>query len=335
MQSDKPNWINGDSEIEIDSVDAQADLIFTCPPYHDLEIYTDHKDDLSNMSYDLFVSKYASIIKKSYDKLKDNRFFVVVITEIRELSRPGDYKIGKYKGFIKDTICSAEAAGFSYYNDIVFINSQAQAARVSKTYFERNKKVASTHQNILVFIKGNPDIATEEINSDGKYFCKINKVKYNSLRHAAISIDPNKLTASKIKLKFDSNKFKYKDWNIIGVVKKPIIKFEVSGMLFESVKQAASIITSVSERDIEKRFASKADTFSNWKRVDIKELTYTHVEETWKLPFVERVHTISCGGILFYTAHDAANYFKLTPRRITEKVNSAKHINYFRLALNC
>ena len=53
-QSNKPNWIIGDSDKEIFFLDRDYDFIFTCPPYYDLEVYSDNKDDLSNMSESKF-----------------------------------------------------------------------------------------------------------------------------------------------------------------------------------------------------------------------------------------------------------------------------------------
>ena len=57
-------------------------------------------------------------------------------SEIRDLAKTSDYKIGKYKGFVKSTIQSAEESGYHYYNDIVLFNSTLNASRISKTYFD-------------------------------------------------------------------------------------------------------------------------------------------------------------------------------------------------------
>jgi len=54
-------------------------MLFTCPPYVDLEVYSDKKEDLSTMKYEDFKKAYFKIIKESCDLLKDNRFAVIVI----------------------------------------------------------------------------------------------------------------------------------------------------------------------------------------------------------------------------------------------------------------
>jgi len=212
LQSNKPTWICGDSEDVLDTLDNEYDLIFTCPPYHDLEIYSDNPNDLSNMDWDKFLIKYKSIIQKSYNKLKDNRFFIIVVGEIRDRMVTGRYKIGSYKGFIPSTIQIAEECGFNYYNDVVLIKSSSQAARMSNVYFNRNRKVASIHQNVLMFIKGNPDLATEDIKWDGTHICEVEGKKYKSYREAAIDINPNKLVASEVKRRCNSRTERFNKW---------------------------------------------------------------------------------------------------------------------------
>ena len=44
-------------------------MVFSCPPYADLEVYSDLDGDISNMDYPHFIDAYRSIIKKSIDKL--------------------------------------------------------------------------------------------------------------------------------------------------------------------------------------------------------------------------------------------------------------------------
>jgi DNA modification methylase len=191
-QSDKPRWMGGDSYLLLNVLEGNTyDFVFTCPPYYDLEVYTDNANDLSNMSDGQFDERYISILQKSAEKLKNNRFFTVVVSEVREVSKTGDYKIGKYRGLVNKTISAMEEVGLHFYNDMVLFNSQHQAGRVVDTYFKRNRKVASVHQNVLVFVKGNPDLATEDIEWEGTYKCVVNGRQYKSFREAAISINPN------------------------------------------------------------------------------------------------------------------------------------------------
>ena len=183
LQSTKPIWMIGDSDVVLNSLnDEQYDFVFTCPPYYDLEVYSDNPLDISTMDDDEFDKKYFSILNKSAKKLKNNRFFAVVVSEVREQSKTRNYKIGKYKGLVNKTIQACEEAGLHFYNDMILFNSQHTASRIVDTYFNRNRKVASVHQNVLVFVKGNPDLATEDIEWDGTYKCVVDGNKYKSFR---------------------------------------------------------------------------------------------------------------------------------------------------------
>lgn len=275
-QSNKPDWIIGDSDKVLEYLgDEEYDFVFTCPPYHDLEIYSDDVNDLSNMEYNKFLEKYKSIIKQTYTKLKPNRFFTIVVSEIRELTKTGSYKIGSYKGFVSDTIKICEEAGYKFYNDMIMINSQHSASRVGDTYFERNRKVPSVHQNVLTFVKGNPDLATEEMEWDGEWKCIVEGKKYRSFREAAISIDADTLVASEVERRCKSPKIKYKDWQIIGEETKPTLKISLDGYLFESPIHASKYID-MSVGEIRNRIYSTNPLYRHWIQLEepIIDITY-------------------------------------------------------------
>ena len=332
-QSNKPNWITGDSEWVIDSIyDKTQDFVFTCPPYYDLEKYTDNPADLSNMNADSFDKKYYSILKKAAAKLKDNRFFAVVVSEVREQSVTGNYKIGKYKGLVWKTIRACEEAGLHFYNDMILFNSQHQAARVVDTYFKRNRKVASVHQNILVFVKGNPDIAAEDIEWDGTYECVVDGKQYKSFREAAISINPNELVATEVQRRCRSTKSKYKEWQIIGEETKPDIKYEVDGIPFENPKQISELIGGdMSESMARNYIESNNPKYRHWKKADGWDITYEQMQDLWEKNIRLELPIISCDGKQFYSIIDAANHFGCSDERIRQKLKSEKHTDYIYL----
>ena len=58
-----PQWITGDSrDIATLAKGVDADLIFRCPPYWNLEVYSDDPADLSTLGKDAFFDAYARII---------------------------------------------------------------------------------------------------------------------------------------------------------------------------------------------------------------------------------------------------------------------------------
>lgn len=157
--SNLPHWIVGDSA-NINSLIPQKDrdgldfdFIFSCPPYHDLEIYSDDPNDVSNMSWGDFQEKYSEIITKSISRLKYHRFACFVVSEVRN-------KVGSYKGLVPLTISSFTKklpvwGAMEYYNDIVLVNIVGSLALRIGAQFTRFRKVGRTHQNVLVFFKGN------------------------------------------------------------------------------------------------------------------------------------------------------------------------------------
>jgi len=141
-----PNWICGDSLKELDNINREYDFIFSCPPYFDLEKYSDNKDDLSNMDWENFKMQYKEIILKVIDKLKDDRFACFVVSEIRD-------KKGIYRNFVDYTKQCFLGNGISFYNDIVLINMIGSLpVRMNKQFI--NRKVGKCHQNVLIFYKG-------------------------------------------------------------------------------------------------------------------------------------------------------------------------------------
>ena len=142
-----PQWVVGDGKDVQDLVDEKADLIFSCPPYGDLEVYSDDPRDLSNMDHDDFIDAYREVIANSISKLKPNRFAAFVVGDFRD-------KDGYYRNFPLDTIDAFEDAGAKLYNEIILVTAIGSLTiRVGKP-FMKNRKVGKTHQNLYVFYKG-------------------------------------------------------------------------------------------------------------------------------------------------------------------------------------
>lgn len=199
--------ILGDSKEVLPTLQDEYDLVFSCPPYHDLEVYTDDPNDLSTQDWDTFKLNYRAIIRGAYDRLRPNRFMVLVVSEIREPSLTRNYKIGAYRGLVGETISAATEAGFHYYNDFVYIHSAERAAKQIGRLYNLNRKVPRVHQNILVFIKGNPDLATMDLDGvASEAICEVDGVKYRTFREAAICTDPS-LVASDIKWRCNSKSY--------------------------------------------------------------------------------------------------------------------------------
>lgn len=101
------------------------------------------------MGYDDFLQAYRTIIKKACGKLKENRFAVWVVGDVRD-------KKGLYRDFVGDTKRAFFDAGLKLYNDIVLLNAVGTAALRGGKQFQAGRKVVKLHQNVLVFYKGDP-----------------------------------------------------------------------------------------------------------------------------------------------------------------------------------
>lgn len=132
------------------------DLLFSCPPYYDLEKYSDLPNDASNQgTYEEFIGILANAFKAAYSCLKENRFAVIVIGDVRNRSNGAYYDFG---GDIKRIF---RECGAHLYNELILIEMSSSVALRAKKYME-SRKVAKMHQNILVFFKGDPtNIRTE------------------------------------------------------------------------------------------------------------------------------------------------------------------------------
>lgn len=144
-----PNWYCDDS-LNADKyvTDESCDLIFSCPPYADLEVYSDDPRDISNMDYENFCNVYADIIGIACRKLKQDRFAVFVVGDVRD-------KKGFYRNFVDYTKKCFNDNGLLTYNELILIEQVGTGGLRANNYM-RNRKVIKTHQNVLVFYKGSP-----------------------------------------------------------------------------------------------------------------------------------------------------------------------------------
>jgi len=155
VPDNKPVWVVGDSRTLATLAMGTYDLVFTCPPYFDLEIYSDDERDLSNAGdYAAFLSDYRAIVAQAVALLADNRFACIVVGDVRG-------KDGCYHNFVSDTIAAFQDAGARLYNEAILVTAVGSLPiRVGKQ-FASGRKLGKTHQNVLVFVKGDWRKATQ------------------------------------------------------------------------------------------------------------------------------------------------------------------------------
>ena len=150
----RPEWIQGDSRQALPP--GEFDFVFSCPPYFDLEVYSEEEADISNMDYPDFLTAYRDIISQSCQRLKDNRLACFVVGEVRD-------KKGNYHNLIGDTIQAFLEAGLTYYNEAILVTSLGSLPIRAARMFSAGRKLGKTHQNVLVFLKGDAKQAVEAL----------------------------------------------------------------------------------------------------------------------------------------------------------------------------
>ena len=141
-----PTWVCGDSLDKMAEA-PMADFLFSCPPYGDLEVYSKDPRDISNMGFNEFAKVYREIIRRSCERLKENRFACFVVGDFRGND-------GILRNFVSGTIKSFKLAGLQFYNEIILATVPGTAMVRATRQFNAGRKTVKLHQNVLVFVKG-------------------------------------------------------------------------------------------------------------------------------------------------------------------------------------
>ncbi len=161
-EQDKVKWYQGDSAVTLEQwEDKGFDFGLTCPPYFNLEVYSDDPADISNMDdYGAFLEIYRTILHKAASKLKVDRFFAIVVGNVR-----GKANGGAYYPLVSDTIRIMAMAGLHFYNEAILKKPNGSAQFRARKQFTGSRKLVTGHETLLVFCKGDPKKATEACGS--------------------------------------------------------------------------------------------------------------------------------------------------------------------------
>lgn len=144
------NWINNDSVYYTRVHNREKyNFLFTCPPYYDLEVYSDNPLDISNLgTYEEFLKSYGTILKNCVSMLEEDSFAVIVVGNVRNKKNTGYYDL------VGDTVRIMMNSGCIYYNEIILVNVAGTLPIRAPLQFNASRKVGKQHQNVLVFYKG-------------------------------------------------------------------------------------------------------------------------------------------------------------------------------------
>jgi uncharacterized protein YutE (UPF0331/DUF86 family) len=143
-------WIKSDSSIY--SPKGNFDLMFSCPPYYQVEEYLDYdgkspKGELNSIStYEKFRDTLFEGYKKGIEKLNNNCFFVVMTGDSRN-------KDGGYYGCEAEHELFFRDQGLHIYNKIIYLECEFTRLAQAKVTLN-HRKFPKREQKILVFYKG-------------------------------------------------------------------------------------------------------------------------------------------------------------------------------------
>lgn len=142
-----PQYVLGNA-LEVCNTLPESDLVFTCPPYWNLEKYSDIPEDLSNTDYETFSTSMKSIIELASKSLCLGGFSVYVIGNMRN-------KNGVLVDLAGLVVEAHEEAGLAYWNEHILITPIGTVAMRAGKQFRASKKTGRCHQTVLVFKKVN------------------------------------------------------------------------------------------------------------------------------------------------------------------------------------
>ena len=143
-------YINDDGQNILKHVkEGTQDMMFSCPPYFDLEVYSDLENDASNQdTYEEFIQIIRNALTDGLKTLKDNRFATIVVGDIRKSD-------GFYRRFVDDINTIMVQGGAQLYNELILVEPLGTLPQRVNRYMGW-RKVGKCHQNVLVFYKGDP-----------------------------------------------------------------------------------------------------------------------------------------------------------------------------------
>ncbi len=131
--------------------DDKFDLIFTCPPYWNLETYSDQNNDMSNISnYSDFLEEMSRVYEKCSSLMHEDSYCCFVVADFRDYSE-GRKLINRLVPFVSDMIGCGEDSGLVLYDKVIIKKPLGTAPSRLKLW--NNRKTVRIHEELLVFRK--------------------------------------------------------------------------------------------------------------------------------------------------------------------------------------
>ena len=133
-----------------------ANLVMTCPPYHQLEKYETVENQLSDINdYDIFLKKLKVCATNIKRVLKPGGFLVWVCADWRDN--------GQFRSFHTDSIQMFKEVGLKHH-DLVVMKNKSPFASMQIGKVASKRYTSKIHEFVLVFRnEGELDYPSEEI----------------------------------------------------------------------------------------------------------------------------------------------------------------------------
>ncbi len=122
------------------------DFSLSCPPYYDLEVYSEQAGDISNLgSYEEFLALLKLSLGVTYEGLKPGALCVWVVGNFRS-------KTGELRHFNGDVVQLAKQVGFKLHDELIWWGASGSAA-LRAGAFTANRKSVRVHEYLLILKK--------------------------------------------------------------------------------------------------------------------------------------------------------------------------------------
>lgn len=144
----EPYWIVGESTTELQQLEAeQYDFLIGCPPYYDLEVYSDDPRDMSNMAPADFDQAMIANVQAAAERLRPNSYAAFVVSAVRN-------RRGNLMDMRSLMVRAAGEAGMTLQNDAILVTPIGTLAVRAGRSFTATRSLARGHQDVLIFLKG-------------------------------------------------------------------------------------------------------------------------------------------------------------------------------------
>jgi DNA modification methylase len=125
--------------------DSSFDVALTCPPYYNLEVYSDDSNDISNLSsYEEFNASMMLCAQAHRPLMKPGAFVCIVVGPFR------DKRTGELIDFPAHTVQNFQEAGFVFHQQVILSKNFGSAAKRSTNAW-KGQKLVPIHEFLLVF----------------------------------------------------------------------------------------------------------------------------------------------------------------------------------------